>query len=96
MHESRDPPRRGKCLGAGTTERAHHGLGYLGCLAPAGYWCVGTAFCVFFGPTPASKGPGPRAYGNVNPFGQILEDVTVLRAVSDGEPVTVEATLKDR
>jgi len=61
-----------------------------------GYWPVGTAFCVFFGPTPASKGPGPRAYSNMNPFGQILEDATVLRAVSDGDPVTVEAALKDR
>ena len=36
-----------------------------------GYWPVGAAFCIFWGPTPASTGPLPRAYSNVNPFGKI-------------------------
>ena len=36
-----------------------------------GYWPVGAAFCIFFGPTPASSGPLPRAYSNVNPFGML-------------------------
>ncbi|OFV84054.1 MAG: hypothetical protein A2W26_01760, partial [Acidobacteria bacterium RBG_16_64_8] len=27
-----------------------------------GYWPVGAAFCIFFGSTPASSGPLPRAY----------------------------------
>ena len=35
-----------------------------------GYWPVGAAFCIFWGPTPASTGSLPRAYSNVNPFGQ--------------------------
>ena len=61
-----------------------------------GYWPVGAAFCVFFGPTPVSKGPGPRAYSNVNPFGRVLGDATVLRAVRDGDPVAIEAALQDR
>ena len=56
-----------------------------------GYWPVGAAFCVFFGPTPVSDGPGPRAYSNVNPFGYVVGDVSVLRSVRDGDPVTVGA-----
>jgi hypothetical protein len=56
-----------------------------------GYWPVDAAFCIFFGPTPVSKGLGPRAYSNVNPFGRVLGDAAVLRAVRDGDPVTVEA-----
>ena len=54
-----------------------------------GYWPVGTAFCIFFGPTPVSVGEEPRAYSNVNPFGQIEGDATAFRAVSNGEKVTV-------
>jgi len=56
-----------------------------------GYWPVGTAFCVFFGPTPVSDGPEPRAYSNVNPFGHVVGDVSVLRSVQAGDPVTVGA-----
>jgi hypothetical protein len=54
-----------------------------------GYWPVGTTFCIFFGPTPVSVGEKPRAYSNVNPFGQIEGDATAFRAVADGEKVTV-------
>jgi hypothetical protein len=54
-----------------------------------GYWPVGTAFCIFFGPTPVSEGEKPRAYSNVNPFGQIEGDATAFRAVSNGEKVTI-------
>ena len=31
------------------------------------YWPPGSAFCIFFGPTPASTGERPRAASNVNP-----------------------------
>lgn len=55
-----------------------------------GYWPVGAAFCLFFGPTPVSEGDEPRAYSNVNPFGQLDGDATVLRQVKDGERVRVE------
>jgi hypothetical protein len=58
-----------------------------------GYWPVGAAFCVFFGPTPVSDGPGPRAYSNVNPFGQVVDDVSMLFSIRDGDPVTVRAAL---
>ena len=34
-----------------------------------GYWPDGNAFCIFWGPTPASHGDEPRAYSPVNVFG---------------------------
>lgn len=55
-----------------------------------GYWPVGRAFCIFFGPTPASTDEQPRAYSPVNILGRILGDATVLRAVKDGERVRLE------
>jgi hypothetical protein len=55
-----------------------------------GYWPVGTAFCIFFGPTPASTGDQPRAYSPVNVLGRVVGDATAFRAVPDGAPVRVE------
>ncbi len=54
------------------------------------YWPSGSAFCIFFGPTPVSTGDAPRAYSNVNPFGRIDEDVSTLKTVRDGEVVRIE------
>jgi hypothetical protein len=58
-----------------------------------GFWPVGSAFCIFFGPTPVSQGSQPRAYSNVNPFGKVEGDATVLRAVKDGSKVRIERAL---
>jgi len=55
-----------------------------------GYWPVGRAFCVFFGPTPVSTGEAPRAYSPVNIIGRVLGDATRLRAVRDRTPVRIE------
>jgi hypothetical protein len=55
-----------------------------------GYWPPGAAFCIFFGPTPASEGDQPRAASPVNPIGRIVEDVEPLKAVPDGAKVTIE------
>ncbi len=54
------------------------------------YWPSGSAFCIFFGPTPVSTGDAPRAYSNVNTFGRIDEDVSTLKTVRDGEVVRIE------
>lgn len=54
------------------------------------YWPVGSAMCVFFGPTPLSEGKMPKAYSPVNVFGKIDGDATVFTAVVDGTPVAVE------
>lgn len=58
-----------------------------------GYWPMGTAFCIFFGPTPASTGSAPRAYSNVNPFGRVDADERtvkqVLAEVVEGQVIRV-------
>lgn len=53
------------------------------------YWPTGSAFCIFFGPTPVSTSDKPRAYSPVNVFGRITGDATVLKRVADGTPVTI-------
>jgi hypothetical protein len=54
------------------------------------YWPPGSAFCIFFGPTPASRGKQPRAASNVNPVGNIKGDAAQFRAVNDGEKIRIE------
>ena len=52
-----------------------------------GYWPVGHAFCIFFGPTPVSTDKRPRAYSPCNILGQVLGDATRFREVRNGETV---------
>ncbi len=55
-----------------------------------GYWPVGHAFCIFFGPTPASTGDQPRAASPVNILGHVIDDATVLRSVRSGATVQIK------
>ncbi|WP_258359219.1 cyclophilin-like fold protein [Moorella sulfitireducens] len=55
------------------------------------YWPPGHAFCLFFGPTPASTGAKPRAASPVNKIGRILSDPGVLKKVPDGARVEIHA-----
>lgn len=56
-----------------------------------GYWVPGKAFCIFFGPTPASRTPDEiRPASPVNLFGKVTGDPTVFRSVPDGETIRVE------
>ena len=55
-----------------------------------GYWPPGHAFCIFFGPTPASSGNRPRAASPVNLLGRVSGDAARFRAVKDGEKVILE------
>jgi hypothetical protein len=55
-----------------------------------GYWPPGTAFCIFFGRTPASTDDRPRAASPVNIIGTVSGDATVFRAVSSGARVRLE------
>jgi len=55
-----------------------------------GYWPLGAALCLFFGPTPMSKGEEIRPASAVNVFGKITGDATVLRQVTSGAGVTIE------
>ena len=55
-----------------------------------GYWPVGHAFCIFFGPTPVSTDEKPRAASPVNVFGKIKGDATQFKSVAQGAVVRVE------
>ena len=55
-----------------------------------GYWPTGSAFCIFFGKTPASKGDEPRAASPVNPIGRCEGDVEVFRQVVASETIRIE------
>jgi len=55
-----------------------------------GYWPPGSAFCIFFGRTPASTDDRPRAASAVNILGRIQGDATVFKTVSSGTRVRLE------
>ncbi len=54
-----------------------------------GYWPVGRAFCIFFGPTPVSTDERPRAYSPVNIIGEVLGELSQLSSVQDGARVRI-------
>lgn len=57
------------------------------------YWPLGPAFCIFFGPTPASSGSQPKAADAVNIFGKVIHvNVKALRTIKKNELVIVEKT----
>ena len=55
-----------------------------------GYWPVGHAFCIFFGPTPVSTDERPRAYSPVNILGRLLGDPLLFKSVKDGDRVRID------
>ncbi len=54
------------------------------------FWPPGQALCLFFGPTPASRGDEIRPASPVNVVGRIEGDATILKQVKSGATVTVE------
>jgi len=56
------------------------------------YWPPGKAFCIFFGPTPASTESEIRAASAVNVFGKITGDIQVLKQVRSGVRIRIEKT----
>ncbi|MAF12763.1 hypothetical protein CMK11_20120 [Candidatus Poribacteria bacterium] len=54
------------------------------------YWSPGSAFCIFYGRTPASRGDEIRPASAVNPLGHIQGDATTLRGSRNGVRVTLE------
>ncbi len=55
-----------------------------------GYWEPGTAFCIFFGPTPASFAQEIRPASPVTVVGRCLGDATAFKQVRPGELVQIE------
>ncbi|TMJ06722.1 MAG: hypothetical protein E6G99_08595 [Bacillati bacterium ANGP1] len=54
-----------------------------------GYWPPGRAFCVFFGPTPASRGDEIRPASPVTVIGHLRGDPKAFRHVRDGARVVL-------
>lgn len=55
------------------------------------YWPTGAAFCIFWGPTPMSRGDEIRPASAVTVLGRVEGDATQLSRVADGSEVTLEA-----
>ena len=55
-----------------------------------GYWPPGRAFCIFFGPTPASRGDEIRPASAVTVIGRVEGDATIFKQVRSGATVTIE------
>ena len=55
-----------------------------------GFWPTGSAFCMFFGATPASSGDEIRAASAVNILGKMEGDLSKLYDVASGDEVLIE------
>lgn len=60
-------------------------------LGDLGYWPEGQGFCIFFGPTPISRGNEIRPASAVNIIGKIIGDPKVFKKVSAGTKITIES-----
>ena len=59
-------------------------------LGDLGYWLQGSCFCIFFGPTPMSRGSEIRPASEVEVFGKLEGDPKEFKTVRSGEKVVVE------
>src|SRR5207247_9691618 len=59
-------------------------------LGDLGYWPPGHAFCIFFGPTPASRGDEIRPASAGNGLGRVGGGATVVKKERAGTRVTIE------
>lgn len=56
------------------------------------YWEPGTAFCVFFGPTPASRGDEPVAAGPVHLVGKVSGDWSKVSSLGSSVQASLHKT----
>jgi hypothetical protein len=61
-----------------------------------GYWPRGTAFCIFFGPTPVSQRGEIRPASPVTVFGRVISDTTVFKQVAPGARIIIERRESDK
>lgn len=59
-------------------------------LGDLGYWLEGSCFCIFFGPTPMSRGNEIRPASAVEVFGKLEADPKEFKQVISGETVLVQ------
>jgi uncharacterized protein len=59
-------------------------------LGDLAYWPPGSAFCIFFGPTPMSRGTEIRPASAVNVFGRVVGDPKVFKQVAAGTTIRIE------
>ena len=59
-------------------------------LGELAYWPPGTAFCIFFGPTPMSRGAEIRPASPVNVVGRLIGEPQAFKQVKDGTVVKIE------
>ena len=59
-------------------------------LGDLGYWPPGSGFCIFFGPTPMSRGEEIRPASAVTVFGRVVGDATILKQVEPGTKIIIE------
>ena len=72
-------------------QSAESNAGDVVALGDVAYWPPGNAFCIFFGPTPASRGNEIRAASAVNVVGRLEGDPTTFRTVRSGARIILEA-----
>ena len=58
-------------------------------LGDLAFWPPGNALCIFYGPTPTSRGDEIRAASGVEVVGRITGDAALLRQVPPGSMVTL-------
>lgn len=71
--------------GEGDPMREEMGVGELA------FWPPGRAFCIFWGPTPASPGREPRAADLAVPLGRLLSDTGPLNGARAGQRIRIES-----
>jgi len=59
-------------------------------LGDIAYWPPGSAFCIFFGPTPISESGEIRPASEVCVIGKLLGDPKQFKTVKDGETIILE------
>jgi uncharacterized protein len=59
-------------------------------LGDLAFWPPGHAFCIFFGPTPASRGKEIRPASAVTVVGRMVGDPSIFRKVRAGARVVIE------
>jgi len=58
-------------------------------LMDVAYWSLGQALCLFFGPTPISKGNEIKPYSPVNVIGKIVSSINIPKLVDDSASVII-------